>query len=140
MTKHTSVIDIGENGKDTKMMIVTETIMAKNPAMSFSLISVLTLLASSQRSFSKIWGAFFHEFFSKWMIFYTVVYGCWNVAKLKIFICFLICYIKFYFDYIFDIHVTCFIAYLLYFCMHIICLLVLLYVSIFILFDFKFVW
>ena len=46
-------------------------------------------------------------------------------------------YIKFYFDYIFDIYVICFITYLLYYIyLHIICFLILLYISIFILFDF----
>ena len=39
-----------------------------------------------------------------------------------------LCYIKFQFDYIFDIYVICFLIYLL----------ILLYVSVFILFDFKF--
>ena len=46
-----------------------------------------------------------------------------------------LCYIKFYSDYIFHIYVICFIIYLLQIYMRI-----LLYISIFILFDFKFVW
>ena len=51
-----------------------------------------------------------------------------------------LCYTKFYFDYIFHIYVICLIIYLLYIHMYIICFLILLYIPIFILFDFKFVW
>ena len=51
-----------------------------------------------------------------------------------------LCYIKFYFDYIFHIYVICFITYLLYIYMYTICcFLILLHISIFLLFDFKFV-
>ena len=64
-----------------------------------------------------------------------------------------LCYIKFHFDYIFHIYVIesfvliiysmlyviCFIIYVLYIYMYIICFLILLYISFFILFDFKFV-
>ena len=49
------------------------------------------------------------------------------------------CYIKFYFDYIFHIYVICFLIYLLYIYMYITCFLILLYISVSILFDFKFV-
>ena len=50
-----------------------------------------------------------------------------------------LCYINFYFDYIFHIYVMCSAIYLLYFYMYIICFLIFLYISISILFDFKFV-
>ena len=46
------------------------------------------------------------------------------------------CYVKFYFDYIFHIYVIRFIMYLLYIYMYIICFLILLYITVFILFDF----
>ena len=62
-----------------------------------------------------------------WSIFEAIDYGCWNVAKIEIFIvCFIfmlykvsfwlyisyLCYIKFHFNYIFYIYVICFIIYL----------------------------
>ena len=48
---------------------------------------------------------------------------------------FLLFFIQFY---IFYIYVICFIIYLLYIHMHITCFLILLYISMFTLFDFKF--
>ena len=48
-------------------------------------------------------------------------------------------HVKFYFDYAFHIYVTYFVIFLLYIYMYITCFLFLLYVSIFTLFDFKFV-
>ena len=63
------------------------------------------------------------------------------LQKSKFLLCVLyLYYIKFYFDYIFDVYVICIIIYLLYIYMYIICFLILLYISVFILFDFKFVW
>ena len=48
-----------------------------------------------------------------------------------------LCYIKFYFDYIFHIYVIYFIIYSLYIYMYTTCFLILLYISILIIFDFK---
>ena len=45
------------------------------------------------------------------------------------------CYMKFYFCYICDVYVICFIIYLLYIFIYIICFSILLYISIFTLFD-----
>ena len=50
-----------------------------------------------------------------------------------------LCYIEFYFDYIFHIYVICFIIYLLYIYMDIICFFNFSHISIFVLFDIKFV-
>ena len=49
------------------------------------------------------------------------------------------CSMKFYFCHIFHIYVICFIMYLLYIYMYIVCFKILLYISIFTLFDFNFV-
>ena len=48
-----------------------------------------------------------------------------------------LCYIKFYFNYIFHIYVIHFIIYSLYIYMYTTCFLILLYISILIIFDFK---
>ena len=67
-------------------------------------------------------------------------YGCWNVANVEIFVCSIFKFMKFYFCYIFHSYDIYFIIYLLYIYMYTICFLILLYISVFTLLDFKFVW